>query len=270
MKDYYQVLRISRHASPTEIRRAYRRLAVLFHPDKNSSEKALRLFQEINEAHEVLSDPMKRSNYDAVLDGGGIAVQPPAPPEGWHRDPAYRRRQQQGYRPAKPGPSEKLLMMLHMLRFLKRTSWVGVAWCAFLILDYSLPSRISRERVLPEGNQQITWKLHHEPNVIVTEKGHHIPVPFEGVDYFPAGSEVEIVSSRILNVLVQVESEGDRFVIDSLASIYQNMMVVPIVLLVVSLAGLFVRQGIEFRFNLLISIGILLIFNLVFLLFSIL
>lgn len=270
MRDYYQVLRITRRASPADVKRAYRRLAVLFHPDKNNSEKALRLFQEINEAHEVLSDSLKRSNYDAMLDGGGISVQPQAPPEGWHRDPAYRRRQQQGYRPAKPGPSEKLLMMLHMLRYLKSTSWVGVAWCLFLVLDYSLPSRVSPEVVLPEGNQQITWKLHHEPNVIVTNKGNHIPVPFEGVDYFPVGSTVEVISSSILNVLVRVESEDDRFIIDSLASIYQNMMVVPVVLLIVSIAGLVVRQGIEFRFNLLISIGILLIFNFIFLMFSIL
>jgi DnaJ domain len=269
LKDYYQVLRISRRASPADVKRAYRRLAVLFHPDKNSSEDALRLFQEVNEAHEVLSDPVKRSNYDAMLEGGGFVVQPAAPPGGWHRDPAYRRRQQQGYRPAKTGPSEKLLMMLHLLRFLKTASWVGIAWCAFLILDYSLPSRVSREKILPDGNQIITWQLHHEPNVIVTEKGNHIPVPYEGVNYFPAGSEVDVVSSRLLNVLVRVESEDNLFIIDSLASIYQNMMMVPIVLLIVSLAGLVVRKGIEFRFNILIAIGVLLVFNFVFLMFSI-
>ncbi len=270
LKDYYQVLRISRSATPDEVKRAYRRLAVLFHPDKNKSSEAIRLFQEINEAHEVLSTPLKRSNYDAMLEGGGLASGPAAPPGGWHRDPAYRRRQQQGYRPAKSGPSEKLLMMLHMLRFLRTTSLAGLVWCAFLLLDYSLPRRISSETVLPEGNRPISWQLHHEPNVIVTDKGHHIPVPFEGVDYFPARSQIEVVSSNILNVLIKVESQSDEFTINSLASIYQNMMVVPVVLFVLSAAGLFVRQGIEFRFNLLISIWILLIFNLIFLLFSIL
>lgn len=270
MKDYYQVLRISRQASAADVKRAYRRLAVLFHPDKNSSAEALRLFQEINEAHAVLSDPLKRSSYDNLLAGGGVAAQPATPPGGWHRDPAYRRRQQQGYRPAKPGPPEKLLMMLHMLRFLRTTSLVGLAWCLLLVVDYSLPARISRETVLPEGHRPISWQLHHEPNVIVTDKGHHFPVPWAGIDYFPAGSKVEVVTSRLFNVLVQVEAQDDKFIIDSLASIYQNMMVVPIVLLMVSLAGLLVKQGIEFRFNLLIAIGILMIFNLIFFLFSIL
>lgn len=161
-------------------------------------------------------------------------------------------------------------MMLHMLRFLRSTSLVGLAWCLLLIVDYSLPSRTSRETVLPEGHRPISWQLHHEPNVIVTDKGHHFPVPWAGVDYFPAGSEVDVVTSRLFNVLVQVEAQDDKFIIDSLASIYQNMMVVPIVLLIVSLGGLLVKQGIEFRFNLLIAIGILLIFNLIFFLFSIL
>lgn len=272
MKDYYQVLRISRLASADEVKRAYRRLAVLFHPDKNSSADALRLFQEINEAHEVLSDPLKRANYDTLLQGGGAVWQtePQVPPQPYHRDPAYRRRQQQGYRPAKPGPSEKLLMMLHMLRFLRTASLVGLAWCAILVIDYSLPFRETREKLLPEGYRTISWQLHHEPNVIVTDQNHQFPVPFDGVDHFPVGSRINIVTSRMLNILVRVESEDGTYVIDSLATIYQNMMVVPIILLLVSAGGMIVKTGIEFRFNILVSIAILLIFNLVFLLFSIL
>jgi len=269
LKDYYQVLRISRLANADEIRRAYRRLAVLFHPDRNSSQDALRLFQEINEAHEVLSDPAKRSNYDLILQRGDFRISP-EPAQAWHRDPAYRRRQQAGYRPQKPGPSEKLLMMLHMLRFLRTASVIGLSWCALLVIDYSLPPSESNERVLPEGYRSVSWQLHHEPNVIVTENKHEFPVSPLGVDHFPVGSYAKVVTSRVLNVLVRVESEDGSFVVDSLASIYQNMMLVPIILFIVSLAGLLVKNGIEFRFNLLVSIGILLIFNFAFLIFSIL
>ena len=270
MKDYYQVLRISRTANADEVRRAYRRLAVLFHPDKNTSNDALRLFQEINEAHEVLSDPVKRSNYDLLLQGGGLRRGPEPVQQTWHRDPAYRRRQQAGYRPQKPGPSEKLLAMLHLLRFLRTASLVGLSWCALLVIDYTLPFRESNEKVLPEGYRSVSWQLHHEPNVIVTEKQHEFPVPFKGVAYFPVGSYAKVVTSRLLNVLVRVESGDGSYVVDSLASIYQNMMLVPIILLIVSAAGLLVKKGIEFRFNLLVSIGILLIFNFAFLMFSIL
>ncbi len=270
MKDYYQILRIGRHANEHEIKRAYRSLAVLFHPDRNHSEEAIRLFQEINEAHEVLSDPLKRSNYDLLLRGEGFIHQQPGPQQTKrHPDPAYRRRQQ-GYAPPKTGPSEKLLMMLHLLKFLRIVSWIGIGWCALLLVDYWLPSRISKEHVLPEGNRKISWQFHHVPNLLVTDKGNQFPVPYEGVDYFPVDSEIDVVSSRMFNLLIRVEAQDNRYIIDSLASIYQNLMIAPILLFLVSMAGLLVKEGIEFRFNILVSICILVGFNLIFLLFSIL
>ena len=261
-------MRISRQAGEGDIKKAYRRLAVLFHPDKNRSAEASTLFQEINEAHEVLSDPDRRSQYDQLL-SDRFKVATPVAGQQWHRDPAYRRRQQPGYQPPKPQPSEKLLMMLHLLKYLRIISFVGIGSCAFLVVDYLLPFRISRELVLPEGNRTISWQFHHEPNVLVTDRGSQIPVPFDGVDFFPAGSHADVVSSRILSVLVKVEAENKRYTIDSLASIYQNLMWAPMILLLVSVAGLIVKSGIEFRFNILISICLLLGFNLIFLLFSI-
>ena len=269
MKDYYQILRIGRHANGHEIKRAYRSLAVLFHPDRNHSDEAIRLFQEINEAHEVLSDPLKRANYDALLQGAGLVSPAPSRQAQWHRDPAYRRRQQ-GYRPAKSGPSEKLLMMLHLLKFMRAVSWIGVGYCLLLMVDYWLPSRVSTEHVLPAGSGKRSWQLHHVPNLLVTEKGNQFPVSYEGVDYFPVDSEIEVVSSRLLNLLIRVEAQDDRFIIDSLATIYQNLMIAPILLFLVSIAGLLVKDGIEFRFNIMISICILLGLNLIFLFFSIL
>lgn len=266
MKDYYQILRIRRQAGEEEIKRAYRRLAILFHPDKNRSAEASALFQEINEAHEVLSDSDKRSRYDLVLQGrvsGTISQQP------LHRDPAYRRRQQ-GYQPPKAAPSEKLLMMLHLLKYLRITCFVGLGWCAILVVDYILPSRISKEIILPEGHRKISWQFHHVPNVVVTNKGNQFPVEQEGIGFFPVGSEIEVVSSFMMNVLVSVESPGRQYSIDSLASVYSNLLILPVVLFLVSLMGLIVKNGIEIRFNIMVGIYILLGFNAVFLIFSIL
>lgn len=63
--DYYNVLGLGKGASKDEIKKAYRKLARKYHPDLNpNDESAQRKFQEINEAHEVLSDPEKREKYD--------------------------------------------------------------------------------------------------------------------------------------------------------------------------------------------------------------
>ncbi len=65
-EDYYEILGVSRDASPEEIKRAFRRLAKEYHPDvyKGDKKEAERRFRKIAEAYEVLSDPVKRAQYD--------------------------------------------------------------------------------------------------------------------------------------------------------------------------------------------------------------
>jgi curved DNA-binding protein len=81
-KDYYKILGVSRSASADEIKRAYRKLAREFHPDKNTAKGAEDRFKEINEANEVLGDPEKRRAYDA-LGANWKAGQQFTPPPGW-------------------------------------------------------------------------------------------------------------------------------------------------------------------------------------------
>ena len=76
-KDYYEVLGLQKGASDDEIKRAFRKLAIKYHPDKNQGNaEAEAKFKEINEAYQVLSDPEKKARYDqfgsADFDGSGF------------------------------------------------------------------------------------------------------------------------------------------------------------------------------------------------------
>jgi len=79
-RDYYDILGVSRNASKEELKKAYRKLALEWHPDRNKTKGAGERFKEINEAYEVLSDSKKKATYDKF---GHAAFGPGAGPGGF-------------------------------------------------------------------------------------------------------------------------------------------------------------------------------------------
>jgi len=79
MKDYYEILGISRDASAADLKKAFRQLAMKHHPDRNQGNKeSEEKFKEINEAYTCLSDPEKKANYDrfGTAEGAGAGYSP--------------------------------------------------------------------------------------------------------------------------------------------------------------------------------------------------
>ncbi|CAJ0586947.1 unnamed protein product, partial [Mesorhabditis spiculigera] len=93
-KDYYKILELSKGASEDEIKKAYRKLALKYHPDKNKEKSAEAKFKEIAEAYDVLSDPKKKEVYDkfgeeGLKGGAGEGAGPAGPGTHYefHGDP---------------------------------------------------------------------------------------------------------------------------------------------------------------------------------------
>ena len=96
-KDYYKILGVDKKAAQEDIKKAYRKLAVKFHPDKNPGDKkAEDKFKEINEAYDVLGDAEKRKKYDDLGENWQQYQQGGGNPGGFHSAQQGQYRRQQG------------------------------------------------------------------------------------------------------------------------------------------------------------------------------
>jgi curved DNA-binding protein len=82
-KDYYKTLGVEPNASADDIKRAYRKLARKYHPDRNPEGGSEDKFKEVGEAYEALKDPEKRKQYDQLRAGGWRGGEDFEPPPGW-------------------------------------------------------------------------------------------------------------------------------------------------------------------------------------------
>jgi curved DNA-binding protein CbpA len=260
LKNYYFILSLNLYASDAEIKQSYRKLALQFHPDKNPTPEAEAIFKEVNEAYEVLGDPLRKAIYDQMLRGVPAEEQIQEEPKRTHRDPRYRPKPT-AHGPRRPTHREEILaMMASNLRYALMISRLTLLFSVILITDYSLPSVKTVTEVLAENptNRGSSFKLE-------LRDGKTVSVTREGARNLRSATKIGVYRSAWLAVPLSVEDEATHYRAPVYVSIYGNFIFWPILLLLTSLVGTFYWKGVEFRFNVGVVNFILFLLTLIFL-----
>jgi hypothetical protein len=237
MKDYYQILRVNRNASPETIKDAYRRLAKQYHPDVNSSPDAEQIFKEVNEAYEILGDPGKRLLYDNPV---YIENVQPASPDPVHRDPAYRNKRRPPSYHESDAQRLKRLKEEYKIWFL-RACQVGLVFSVLIALDVVIPSATSEEEITDakyyRGSRRNSAKYE-----LVTDQDRKFTLYPE--DYSRLKWEVHSIIvlqiSPIFSNVLSIKSKGPSEPV-WIARIYTRLSFFPIIMFVASCAGILFR-----------------------------
>jgi len=259
LKNYYFILSLNIYASDTDIKQSYRRLALQFHPDKNPSPEAEAIFKEVNEAYEVLGDPVRKPIYDQMLRGAAIGEQGQEPVRT-HRDPRYRPRPQAATQRKPTHREEILAMMAAHLRYTLMISRLTFLFSVILITDYSLPPVKTVTEVLTKKSTNLgsTFKLK-------LSDGKAVNLSREEAVNLRKANTISIYRSAWFSIPLTIEDEQAHYHTAVKISIYGNFIFWPILLFLTSLVGTFYWKGVEFRFNVGIVNFILFLFTLVFL-----
>lgn len=248
MKDYYAIMEVSRSASDADIKKSFRRLANLYHPDKNQSAEAEQLFKEINEAYEVLGDPVSRLEYDQRFSNPRFLYDQARPTPR----PNYRR-----------APSEKQMLQASLLKYSRLLFYFGWLWCAVLAVDYLSPEQRIDAHVIEASSTNRLTTMNRPRNPLITEEGYSFRVDLGELRHFRAGSELHIYRSSLLSALIRVENDDGSFVVNNLATIYRNFAFAPIMLFLGCMIGILIKGGMEFHINLGIVVFLMMVLNIV-------
>lgn len=247
LKNYYFILGLNIYASESQIKQAYRKLALQFHPDKNPSSEAETIFKEINEAYETLGDSEKKTTYDLLLRGISPVVHPTPSDSPPHRDPRYKPRPPGSFS-RKSKRQELLEVMNDYLKYALIISRLTLAFSILLALDFSLPKDKTERQVLytsyrkeMRGGRSLQLNLRDGVAISLSKK--------DALEFRP-GSTIFIYRSSLFGVPTSVQNEKTHFIAKIPVAIYGNFIFFPVILLITSILGVFYWKGVEFRFNL--------------------
>lgn len=254
MIDHYKILEISETASDAQIRQAYKRLAKIYHPDRNPSLHATAIFQQLAESYRVLSSPTLKATYDSIRKGGVTRVAPPRP-----RPPQYQR-------PPAPVYSQEDLIRPY-LRYAYIMNRIFLVFAILLLIDYAGPQVSLKEYIADDFWVSASTGNSHRVTVHTRENTHFEIESHDTNLSIPEGW-VELKKTFLFRVPRQlILSDGQ--VLPPVTTVYDALLFFPVLLLLFSLAANKIRGGAIVDFNLTIVSGILTFISLFILLISI-
>ena len=258
MKDYYKILEVSTTASQAEIKKAYRKLALKYHPDKSGYSDAGKLFTLINEAYNVLGKPDSRADYDAKRRRPQPTYTQTRSSQRYYSQP---RTNPHAY--SRPRPVSKVDITPY-IKYFRAISIAAFVFCMCISADYFLPTSkvpdyVLSKRLIPR----------HASYQIVLGNGAFL-VDGQETTKIRLGQEAELSYTPLFNKLIKVslDIEQETYNYYLQASIYRNFSFALVILIITGYLGAFQIKKPEGVMNLAIVNGIMFILVLVFLMVS--
>lgn len=266
MKNYYKILEVKRTASEEEIKKAFRALAVKYHPDKNPTTSTVELFQEINEAYETLGDPGKKSLYDQRYEYYYGRKTTYTQPQTTYTAPPV-------YRTSRPRYGAPKIDYSPYVSFFRKTNWLGLFVCVFLLIDYAFSKKYDNERVawkqdIPTFNSSYRRPSNADVLIYMQTTNKSFQISVENSLTVELGDEVDIYESRFLKIIHWVEFEQSGLAFSPHYGIYSSFLFIPLILLILSLIALLSKKGDKFVVDMGIGVLIFIILTFIFIYFS--
>ncbi len=267
MKNYYATLGVHFSATADTIKRAYRKLAIQYHPDKNPDPSVEQLFKEINEAYDVLGDLQKRNDYDnRLLDP---AYQSPASaPPAHHRDPRYRTAPRYKSRPTTEQERLKELIIEYAPIGYKISQAVfGIS--ILLMIDFLLPRLQNWEEYkgytyVSEGRS----RSYENSLRVYTKQGTTFKIDGNDAGLIENSTDSLLIHRSLLIRKITRVQNKNNYAVAVRSNLYGNFIFAPFVMLVVSFIAVFVKRNPESVFNMGITSGLLLLLTIIFYFFN--
>jgi len=242
MKDYYKILNIDRYATEVQVKKAYRDLALKYHPDKAGATGSHQKFTEINEAYQVLSRKDHRENYNFIYDYEHLNKKRRQSDTIFTETVNWRAdvRQKRSWRPPFYAKGEESVDLTPYIKSVRIISMLSFLFTFLIILDYFLPKTNFEQTVLAKLT---TYKSMN--TIVIATEDFEFPLNYRYSKMIRAGDRATILLSPIFGIQYKmiVESRMDKYVFNPHYSIYNIFAFFLVILLITSYIGLYQKRN---------------------------